>query len=191
MTRGTLIAGLVLGAFAAPAVAEDLYAPGNWAAMSADRRASAAGDTITVVINQAAEAANVAQNSSRKSSDLGGGIEGGGLSENGKLRLDSGYTGRGEVRRSDRLTAQLTVTIDRVLSNGDYLIVGRQAVRINGERTDIAVKGRIRAEDIAAGNRVLSSRIADAEISYDGKGFVSRSARPGLVSRLFNLFGLL
>ena len=47
------------------------------------------------------------------------------------------------------------------------------------------------AVDIDAENRVPSNRIADAQINYQGKGFVSRSAKPGLLQRLFSLFGLL
>jgi flagellar L-ring protein precursor FlgH len=38
---------------------------------------------------------------------------------------------------------------------------------------------------------VLSSRLADAAIDYDGSGFVTRSAKPGIVARIFNLLGLL
>ncbi|MEO7680134.1 MAG: flagellar basal body L-ring protein FlgH, partial [Sphingomonas sp.] len=52
------------------------------------------------------------------------------------------------------------------------------------------VRGRVRAADIGADNRVLSSRIADAQIDYDGKGFVSRSAKPGILNRVFRFLGL-
>jgi len=54
----------------------------------------------------------------------------------------------------------------------------------------IGVRGRIRPYDISAENAVLSSRIADAQIDYDGKGFVSRSAKPGLLNRIFSFLGL-
>ncbi|WHU05009.1 flagellar basal body L-ring protein FlgH [Sphingomonas sp. NIBR02145] len=182
----------VLGAglLATPAAAQDLYRGGNWSAMAADRRASSVGDSITVVVQQAAEASNTTQNATRKSTDLGGSVNGGSLNERGQLSLGGGYTGRGEMRRSERLVAQLSVTITEVLSNGDYRIVGEQRMHVNGEKTLIAVRGRIRPEDIRSDNSVLSGRIAEAEINYDGKGFVSRSARPGLLNRLFSLLGL-
>jgi flagellar L-ring protein FlgH len=48
----------------------------------------------------------------------------------------------------------------------------------------------VRMVDIDSDNRVASTRIADAEISYGGRGFVSRSARPGLINRLFAILGL-
>ncbi|MCH7861755.1 flagellar basal body L-ring protein FlgH [Sphingomonas sp. NPDC092331] len=175
---------------AAPAAAQDLFKGGNWSAMAADRRASGVGDAITVVVQQAAEASNTTQNATRKSTDVSGGLNAGSISESGQLSFGGGYTGRGEVRRSERLVAQLSVTIEQVLPNGDYRIVGEQRLHVNGEKTLIAVRGRIRPEDIRSDNSVLSSRIADAQINYDGKGFVSRSARPGLLNRIFSLLGL-
>lgn len=175
---------------AATAHADDLYKGSNWTAFSADRRASAVGDALTVVIYQAAEATNTAQNSSRKKTDLGGSIDVGSFDKSGSLEFGGGYTGRGEVRRSERLVAQLTVVVDRLLPNGDLVVRGEQVMRVNGETTRIGVRGRVRPADVSADNAVLSSRIADAEISYDGRGFVSRSAKPGLVNRIFSFLGL-
>lgn len=175
---------------ATPAAAQDLYRGGNWSSMAADRRASGVGDAITVVVQQAAEASNTTQNATRKSTDVSGGLNAGSINESGQLSFGGGYTGRGEVRRSERLVAQLSVTIEQVLPNGDYRIVGEQRLHVNGEKTLIAVRGRIRPEDIRSDNSVLSSRIADAQINYDGKGFVSRSAKPGLLNRIFSLLGL-
>ncbi|MBQ1496697.1 MAG: flagellar basal body L-ring protein FlgH [Sphingomonas sp.] len=183
-------AGAAALLLAAPASAQDLYKGGNWSSMAADRRASGVGDAITVVVQQAAEASNTTQNATRKSTDVSGGLNAGSINESGQLSFGGGYTGRGEVRRSERLVAQLSVTIEQVLPNGDYRIVGEQRLHVNGEKTLIAVRGRIRPEDIRSDNSVLSSRIADAQINYDGKGFVSRSARPGLLNRIFSLLGL-
>jgi len=182
---------VLLSLAAMPAAAQDLYRDGNWSAMAADRRAAAVGDAITVVILQSAEASNTTQSSSRRSTDLSGGLRAGGVDESGQLSFGGGFTGRGETRRSEKLVAQLSVTIEEVLPNGDYRIVGRQQLHVNGELTTIAVRGRVRPADIASDNSVLSSRIADAQIDYDGKGFVSRGAKPGLITRLFNLLGLL
>ncbi|WP_010545500.1 flagellar basal body L-ring protein FlgH [Sphingomonas elodea] len=175
---------------AVPASAQDLYKGGNWTAMAADRRASAIGDTLTVIVQQAAEASNTTQNATRKSTDLAASGRAGSVNEAGQASFGGGYSGRGEARRSERLVAQLSVTITDVLPNGDYRIVGEQQLHVNGEKSLIAVRGRIRREDIRSDNSVLSGRIADAEINYDGKGFVSRSAKPGLLNRLFSILGL-
>lgn len=189
MIRPLLITAIALLP-ASPAAAQDLYKGGNWSAMAADRRASSVGDTLTVVVQQAAEASNTTQNATRKSTDLSGAGRAGGINESGQLSLGGGYSGRGESRRSERLVAQLSVTITDILPNGDYRVVGEQRMHVNGEKSLIAVRGRVRPEDIRSDNSVLSGRIADAEINYDGKGFVSRSAKPGLLNRLFSMLGL-
>jgi len=184
-----VVAGL-LALAAVPAKAENLYDRSNWSALSSDRRAAAAGDALTIVIFQAAEASNSAQNASRRSTNIGGSISAGSLDERAELDFGGAYTGRGEVRRSERLIAQITATVESVLPNGDLVVVGEQWMRVNGERTRIAVRGRVRTADITSENSVLSSRIADAQIDYDGRGFVSRSARPGLINRIFSFLGL-
>jgi len=175
---------------AALVMAQDLFRDGNWPALAADRRASARGDVLTIVVHQVAESSNVTQRARRRATDTGGGVRVGGVDEDASIRFGGGFSGRGEVRRSERLLTSLTVTIDDILPNGDLLVLGRQQVRVNGERTDIAVRGRVRPADIASDNSVLSSRIAGAEIDYAGKGFVTRGSGPGLVDRLFGLLGL-
>ena len=192
MSARLRLIGLACAALAAasPALADDLYRGSNWSSMSSDRRATEPGDVLTVVIFQAAEATNVAQNNSRKSTDLRGSIQGGSLSESGSIEFGGGYSGRGEVKRAEKLVAQISLTVQDVLPNGDLVVAGEQWLKVNGERTRIGVRGRVRTADIRADNSVLSNRIADAEIDYDGRGFVSRSAKPGFITRIFSFLGL-
>lgn len=194
--RGVAI-GLAAGAallLISAAQAEDLYRGSNWASLSGDRKASQPGDILTVVIFQAAEATNSAQNSSRKKTDIGGKfgttIGSGSIDESASLEVGGGYTGRGEVRRSEKLVTQISLTVREVLPNGDLIVEGEQWMRINGETSRIGVRGRVRPADINADNAVLSSRIGDARISYDGRGFVTRSAKPGIINRIFSFLGL-
>ena len=189
MTRLLLFAALV--ATGSVAEADNLYADPNWPAMTADRHAAAVGDILTVTIFQAAEATNSAQNNSRKSTDLSGSIQGGHLSESGEIQFGGGYSGRGEVRRSERFVSQMSVSVLQVLPNGDLVVSGEQWLFINGEKSKIGVRGRVRVADIRSDNSILSTRIADAQIEYNGRGFVSRSAKPGIISRLFSFLGLI
>jgi flagellar L-ring protein precursor FlgH len=197
MKRGILklMAGAaVLMTVVAPARADDLYRGSNWAALSGDRKASQPGDILTVIIFQAAEATNSAQNSSRKKTDVGASfgttIGSGSVDEKASLAFGGGYTGSGEVRRSEKLVSQISLTVKEVLPNGDLIVEGEQWMRINGETSRIGVRGRVRPADINADNAVLSTRIGDARISYDGRGFVTRSAKPGVINRIFSFLGL-
>lgn len=94
------------------------------------------------------------------------------------------------MRRSESFITQISVTIEEVLGNGDYRIAGEQTMHVNGERTVVRLRGRVRPSDITNTNQVLSTRVAEAEISYDGRGFVSRNAKPGIIHRIFSFLGL-
>jgi flagellar L-ring protein FlgH len=189
--RALLCAAAMLAAFCANiANADDLFITPDWANVAADRSASHVGDILTVIVYQSAEARNAAQNTSRTQRNFEGAISGGDLDESGSLSLDGGYSGQGEVRRSESFVTQISVRVNGVLPNGDLLIAGEQNMEVNGEQTTVRVRGRVRQQDVTASNQVLSTRIADAEISYDGEGFVSRNARPNLLHRFFSLLGL-
>src|SRR5690606_30946312 len=98
--------------------------------------------------------------------------------------------GEGRRDRSGKIIAQIGVVVDEVLPNGDLHVSGEQILNIDGDRTRIQLKGRVRRADIASNNTVLSSRLADVLIDYDGRGFVTRGAGPGILTRIFSFLGL-
>lgn len=187
---GFAVAFGVLFLGATVARADDLYKSGNWAAISADRKAAQVGDMLTVVVYQTAESTNSSKSDSSKNTALNGGLSAGSIKESGSLKFGGSYTGGGAVQKTERFVTQISVIVEAVLSNGDLEIGGRQRMHINGETSDIGVRGRIRPADITSDNRILSSRVADAQIDYNGRGFVSRSARPGVLNSIFRALGL-
>ena len=194
MTRGlpiAIVGGLLATALAGPpAQADQLFEPGNWPAVAADRKAGQVGDIVTVLIVEGARASSRLENNSDRSTQVGGGLGAGGIDESADLRFGGSYTGRGEVVRSEQFVAQMTATVVEQLPNGDLIIQGAQNMQINDEETKIGVRGRVRRTDISGDNTVPSYRLADAQIDYDGEGFVSRSAKPGLISRIFTFLGI-
>jgi flagellar L-ring protein precursor FlgH len=191
----SILAVLVLPAAGVCAVADDLYRHDNWPALASDRRASAVGDILTVVVLANATAANTAQTGTSRDTRLGGhvsaGHPGSGIDESAALGFSGSFGGNGQTSRSGRMVAQISVRVDSVYPNGDLAISGAQALNISGEHTNIRIRGRVRPADIAGDNSVLSARIADAQIDYEGSGFVSSSARPGLIQRIFSFLGLM
>lgn len=187
-----LVVVLTVGVFVVghSAQAENLYKDGKWANLAIDRKASEIGDILTVAVFQTVEARNAAQNSSRKQNDISGTIRGGSHLQDGDISFGGRFSGSGEIRRSGSIVAQIGVEVVDIFDNGDLQIQGEQIVFVNGEQTIIGVRGRVRPVDISSANVVLSNRIANAEIEYDGSGFVSRSARPGIISRIFSFLGL-
>jgi flagellar L-ring protein precursor FlgH len=191
MTRALALA-FCLAAAAIPAHAADLYNHGNWPALASDRHAFKAGDILEIEIAESAAATDTATNGSNRASNFGGQVTAGAtFNQGGSLALQSGSNTTGTTGRSGGIVAQVSATVDEVLPNGDLRVSGTQALNINGEMTNIRIKGVVRIADIAPDNTVLSSRLANAAIDYDGTGFVSRSAAPGLVTRIFNWLGIL
>lgn len=183
-------AACIAVAATSPLSAEQLFRADSWAAVASDRKAMGVGDAVTVVILEATRASSRLENNSSRKSQTGGGLQAGGIDESASLQFGGSYSGRGEVVRSEQFVAQMTATVIERTANGDLLIEGRQNLMINGEQTSIGVRGRVRPQDISPENLVPSSRIAEAQIDYDGKGFVSRSAKPGLLNRIFSFLGI-
>jgi flagellar L-ring protein precursor FlgH len=180
----------MLASLGAAAGAEQLYEGGSWPALASDDKANGPGDIVIVLIQESAQASSRLQNNSSKNTDFGGSFAAGGIDEGANLSLGGSYAGRGEVVRSEQFVASMSAQIAEILPNGDFLIEGKQLMLINGEETTIGVRGRIRPQDISPENAISSFRIADAQINYDGKGFVSRSAKPGLINRILSFLGL-
>lgn len=191
--RASVIAmALTCGAIASQTVvAADLAIQSDFASLVGDRRATKVGDIVTLVIVENSSASNSADLSSEKSYSANGSVSSVNTPRTygGQLRLGDESEGRGRLQRSGRLAAQLSVRVYEVLPNGDLLVRGGQEINLNGEKTRIAVEGLLRPTDIMSGNVALSTRLANARIEYDGDGYLSDRARPGLLARIVNWFG--
>ncbi len=173
-----------------PAWAEQLYDRDKWANLASDNRAHDVGDIVTVLIYESASATNRVGTRSGKNTALDGNIGVAGVDETLSFGIGSSYRGVGETERSDRFVASMAAQVEQILPNGDFIIVGSQNLLVNGEKRDIQVRGRVRPIDIASNNTVASSRLANATINYDGEGFATRSAKPGLLNRIFSFLGI-
>ena len=67
------------------------------------------------------------------------------------------------------------------------LVQGQKRVTLSRGDEVVAIKGIVRTADVDANNRVPSTRVADARISYTGKGDVARASRQGWLSRFFQV----
>jgi len=171
--------------------AADLYPHDNWSALASDRSARRAGDVLTIIVYETSTASDSATSNSNRSTSVDGRFSAQSLaSGTGSLALANRANNGASTGRSGQMVAQISAVVDEVLPNGDLRVSGAQELNINRERTFIRVKGRIRAVDVTASNIVLSNRLADATIDYDGSGFLSKSAAPGLVARIFSWLGI-
>jgi flagellar L-ring protein precursor FlgH len=102
------------------------------------------------------------------------------------METEAEHTGKGSIQRSDRVSGQLPARVVKVLDNGNMIIEGRRAVLVNDETQTFTLSGVIRPQDVTAGNTVLSSQIADAEIQMVGRGILSEAQRPGIIYRFLD-----
>lgn len=93
------------------------------------------------------------------------------------------FSGNGAVSRQSQVHATLPVRVRQILPSGDLFVEGTKVVMVGAEEKHIYLSGIVRRIDIAEDNSVSSSKIADAEIEYTGRGDVSDTQRRGWASR--------
>ncbi len=96
------------------------------------------------------------------------------------------FAGSGAVARQGQITATLPVRVVQVLPSGDLFVEGTKVVMVGAEEHHIYMSGVVRRIDIAADDSVPSSRIADAEVEYTGRGDISDTQRRGWFNRLLS-----
>jgi flagellar L-ring protein precursor FlgH len=159
-----------------------------------DQRATKVGDIVTVLID-ISDKAEVSNETSRtrkseESADVTNllGFEGatagqflpGGYDPSAAINLgsDSSTEGEGKVNRKEKVDLTLAAVVTQILPNGNMVIEGHQEVRVNFELRDLAVSGIVRPEDISATNEVKHTQMAEARISYGGRGQLTDVQQP-------------
>lgn len=175
-----------------PAPEPPAYAPASlWSkgsrAFFKDQRAHRVGDilTVQVVITDKAKIANdTARGRSESEATSVGGLPGaaidGVIKHTGATSSNlinnttkTSSEGTGSVDRSEQLQTNIAALVTQVLPNGNMVIEGRQEVRVNFEIRELIVAGVVRPEDIGSDNTIDSTKIAEARISYGGRGQIT------------------
>jgi flagellar L-ring protein precursor FlgH len=160
-----------------------------------DARASRLGDLITVniSINDKASFGNSSERS-RDSSitnklDASGSFPTLGGAVNGTANADGGTStkGDGKINRSEQIQLSVAAVVSAILPNGNLVISGSQEVRVNFELRELRVSGIVRPRDVSRDNTVSYDKIAEARISYGGRGRLTEVQQPALVHQVFDL----
>lgn len=174
----------------ASAQAESLYREDSYRALAADNKAYRVGDLITVQVMESSSAAANAGTGTRRKNTLGANLgHKGNVVAGTDVQVNGDFDGGGRTARDGRLLAQISVTVRAVLPNGDLFVSGEQMLVINDEQQRINLEGRVRPSDISDGNVVVSSRLADARITYVGEGDLAERQRPSWWRRLLDAIG--
>ncbi|MCF8481849.1 MAG: flagellar basal body L-ring protein FlgH [Rhodospirillum sp.] len=190
----------------APVVAQpnpnSLWRPGSRAFFK-DQRAGEVGDILTVIVDISGEKAAFASDISRTRDNsesanltaflgyeaqlaniLPDGIDPESLTSFGS---GSDHTGKGGITRSETVSMRLAAVVLQILPNGNMVLAGKQEVRVNGELRELTVTGVIRPEDIRSDNTIYWHQIAEARISYGGRGSVSDMVEPRYGQQVYDI----
>jgi len=101
-------------------------------------------------------------------------------------RSNGNLNSTGETKRENNVKTSMAVRVIRVLPGGLLEIEGARETRVNEETEYMVLTGVIRSRDVASDNSILSTQIADANISYYGKGVLGDKQKPGWFTRLMD-----
>jgi flagellar L-ring protein precursor FlgH len=182
LTAGTLAAQT------ADSTARPLRRPGL-ASWITDRRDFKIGDVVTILVDEltiaSADKTNTDQAGRGTNGALGGGTGGSGTNVTFRSRLDNESTVRGQARRRDVLTTELSARVLEV--SGELLkLQGSRTLRIDKTTQKLTITGFVRAQDVSARNLVESWRLADAELLYESTGDLG-NPKKGIISRILGM----
>ena len=151
-----------------------------------NRRAASSGDILTVQIsiNDSARFSNQSnrKRTGSKSLGLAGSFDIAGTGASGgadaSLEGETAFNGNGGVSRSESLNVRVAALVREVLPNGNLYISGSQEVLVNSELRFLTITGIVRPNDILPDNTISYERIAEARISYGGRGRISEVQQP-------------
>lgn len=174
-----------------------IYNPASVQMLFQDKKALRIGDIITIVLSENTNASKTADTELAKDANtslaapsvfgnqLGFGA---GMDALSVTTGDQNRSFKAETDSAQRNSLQgtITVTVQQVYPNGNLMVKGEKWISLNQGSEFIRVAGIIRPEDIDKDNQILSTRIANARISYGGKGPLAEANEEGWVSRFFN-----
>jgi flagellar L-ring protein precursor FlgH len=190
-----------------PAPEQVVYQPNSlWRSGSRaffrDQRASKVGDILTVIIN-IADSAKVDNATKRSRTNAESAALPNFLGFESKLHnvlpdavdpaalVDAtsagSSAGAGSVDRKENVELTVAGVVTQVLPNGNLVIEGRQEVRVNYEVRELLIAGIVRPEDISNTNTILHTQIAEARISYGGRGQITDVQQPRYGQQLFDV----
>jgi len=184
-----------------PARADPEMDPFSWEGTSADLfrdpRARRVGDIVTVNIS-IDDKASLDNNSKRsRESELDAGFSLGldfmappkfPWSASGSADSNSSSKGKGEIDRSEKINLSVAALVTNLLPNGNIVISGSQEVRVNYEVRVLTIAGVVRPQDISRDNTIPYDKVAEARVSYGGRGRLSEVQQPAVGQQLFDIF---
>jgi flagellar L-ring protein FlgH len=175
----------------ASAQATSLYNEATFRPLTADNKAFRVGDILTVQVFENSSASTSSDTGTRRKNNVSASLtRPSGTVSTAGLGVNGDFDGGGQTQRANRVLITLSVSVREVLPNGDLRIAGEQMLNVNQEQQRVTLEGRVRPQDVSDGNVVLSTRLADARITYLGEGEVSQRQQRAWWRKLLDWAGM-
>jgi flagellar L-ring protein precursor FlgH len=172
-----------------------IYQAGYDVALFENATARRVGDIVTIHLVESTAASKSSSTTTKKATtiDLPGPtllgrpvtVNGTPILEN-SLENSTSFDGTGDSQQSNQLVGDITVAIVKRLANGNLIVRGQKWIGINQGREFIRIQGVIRPIDIQPDNSIDSTKVANASISYGGKGALADANKQSWLARFFN-----
>ncbi|WP_189417504.1 flagellar basal body L-ring protein FlgH [Cellvibrio zantedeschiae] len=173
-----------------------LYQDSYGLSLFGDRKAHFVGDILTITLNESTASKKSANVSVKKDNTQtfngGAGTLLGTNPTLGNMSLDTNiaqnrkFGGNSGADQSNSLQGNITVTVAEIMPNGNLMVRGEKWITLNSGDEFIRISGIVRPDDVAPDNTVVSTRLANAKISYSGTGSLAESQNMGWLAKFFN-----
>jgi flagellar L-ring protein precursor FlgH len=159
-----------------------------------DPRARRTGDVVTVIISMQDKAKLDNKTDRSRDSQIKFGLDWlmnvAGWHDTGQananLSTNTQIKGNGQIDRAEDIKLSIAAIVTDVLPNGNMMISGSQEFKVNTEMRVLNVGGIVRPRDISRGNTISYEKIAEARVSYGGRGNLSDVQQPGWGHRIYD-----
>lgn len=160
----------------------------------ADNVARNKGDILTIIVSETQKVEDKQEVKMEKQSTLDSVLKSFDIKENAFNPLPDmvqetthDFEGTADYDKEGKFEARITVTVIDILPNGNLIIQGRRKIYMDNEEKTIKISGVVRPMDITTQNTVPSSRVAEASVSYDGEGDLSRNTEKSWLDNILDI----
>ncbi|MHC4945807.1 MAG: flagellar basal body L-ring protein FlgH [Planctomycetota bacterium] len=159
----------------------------------ADNVAKKKGDIITIIIKESQKVEDKQEVKLEQDSTLDSVLESFNISSNTFNPLPDfiqettkDFEGKSDYNKENAFEARITAQVIDVMPNGNLVIEGNRNIFMDDEEKKIKITGTVRPLDVTPDNTVLSSKVCDARVSYDGEGTLSRNTEKGWLDTILD-----
>lgn len=176
----------------APPANGAIFQAGAYRPMFEDYRARMVGDILTIAINEKTSAGKSALTSGSKDGSVNSSVSqlfGVPASTVAKLGVGAStaneFEEKGTQASSNTFSGTITATVIDVLPNGNLLVSGEKQIAFDKGIEFVRFSGVVNPRNIAAGNVVSSTQVADTRLEYRTNSRVDKAELMSQLARFF------